>query len=72
MKVIPEKKTIELSRYNLEVLLAKLDGNPASSACTIGKDGWWVKAVEDEAHYTDREPGEMHADTVLAVARGER
>lgn len=67
MKVNLEKKTIELSRYNLEVLLAKLDGNPPGSACTIGKDDWWVKAVEDDEHYSDRAPGEMHPATIQAL-----
>jgi hypothetical protein len=69
VRVFPEKKTIELSRYNIEVLLAKLDGNPPNSACTIGKDDWWVKAVEDHEHYTENPPGEMHPDTVNALAK---
>jgi len=55
---------IELSRRNLTVLLAKLDSNkehPGSSACTIGAPDrpLWVKAVEDEEHYSDRPPGGM-------------
>jgi len=55
--------------------LAKLDYNrdrdlgilplardTGASACTIiapGGSGFYVKAVEDEAHYADRAPGEM-------------
>lgn len=68
--------TIELTRRNLEILLAKLDD--PYSARTIQKDGWSVTAFEDipkdvalisgshvvaavenEEHYSDRQPGEM-------------
>ncbi len=54
---------IELTRRNLETLLAKLD-DPLS-ACTLGKageDGGYalVKAVEDAEHYTDRPPGDVY------------
>lgn len=72
--------TIELTRRNLEVLLAKLDDS--LSRRTIIKDGYAVKAVEDgpflpdpgltliadrhavtavenDEHYSDREPGPM-------------
>ena len=57
--------TIELTRRNLLVLLAKLDGNPPNSACTIfdSKGRVAVKAVEDAEHYSDREPGRMAAET---------
>lgn len=58
-----EGQTIVLSRRNLQVLLAKLDGHPADSACTIYKDGFYVKAEEDADHYGDRLPGEMHPET---------
>lgn len=56
---------IELTRRNLLSLLAKLDGNPPYSACTILAPGgtFFVKAVEDAEHYTDRAPGHMHEDT---------
>lgn len=58
---------VELTRTNLQVLLNKLDD--PTSARTIGKqeelgagnDWVYVVAVEDEAHYTDRAPGEMAA-----------
>lgn len=60
--------TIELSRRNLESLLAKLNGNPPNSACTIGgESGIWIRAVENEEHYADRPAGPMHPDTERAV-----
>lgn len=50
---------VTLSRRNLQTLLAKLDGHPTDSACTIqgGTDAWglFVKAEEDEVHYKHRE-----------------
>lgn len=49
--------TIELTRRNLQTLLAKLD-DPKSFR-TIARDGIAVKAVEDDDHYSDRAPGEM-------------
>jgi len=48
---------VELSRRNLEVLLAKLD-DPVSER-TIWQPGLYVKAVENEVHYADRAPGDM-------------
>lgn len=54
---------IILSRRNLRVLLAKLDGFPTGSACAIYKDGFYVRAEEDAAHYGDRLPGEMVPET---------
>jgi hypothetical protein len=55
-----EHPTVELTRRNLETLLAKLSdplsvktllsGNENGSRC-------YVKAVEDDAHYADRAPG---------------
>jgi hypothetical protein len=77
MKVIPEEHTIELTRRNLLSLLAKLDGNPPNSACTIGepigaagsfeRPMWFVKAVEDVEHYADRPPGPMVEETERAL-----
>jgi hypothetical protein len=62
---------VELSRKNLESLLAKLNGNPAISACTIERDtneGYLiVHAVEDSVAYADRPAGAMHEDTEAAV-----
>lgn len=56
---------MELTRRNLNALLAKLDGNPPNSACTIvaPEGGFYVKAVEDAEHYANRAPGVMHPDT---------
>lgn len=57
---------LELSRRNLEVLLAKL-GDPASARTLIktGKDGDIVEvvAVEDSHHYSDRPPGAVYMPT---------
>lgn len=55
--------TVELTRRNLQSLLAKLDGNPPNSACTIFGQGVYVKAVENEEHYGRRPPGPMHEAT---------
>lgn len=50
---------VELTRRNLEILLAKLD-DPASLRMIVdGETGFSVKAVENEEHYADRAPGEM-------------
>lgn len=56
-----------LSRRNLEALIAKLDGYPLDSHCTIERDGIYVKAEPDEIHYADRIPGEMHTSTELRM-----
>lgn len=74
MKVDIEDRsiTVELTRRNLETLLAKLDGNPPDSLCTIAKGepsyGWvYVRAVENEAHYSDRPAGRMHPNTEASL-----
>lgn len=62
-----EGNTIVLSRRNLVALLAKLDGFPSASACTIGggseAPGVYVRAEEDDVHYRYRAAGRMHPDT---------
>ncbi len=68
---------VVLSRRNLRTLLAKLDGNPPGSLCTIGVPPQYglfeVKAEEDEPHYADeaREfrgvAGRMHPATERAL-----
>jgi len=70
---------IVLSRRNLLTLLAKLDGHPPDSACTIGgHDGgrdYEVKAETDEVHYSGRPaPGPMIEATeeYLATLRPRR
>lgn len=69
-----EGKSMILSRRNLMSLLAKLDGSPPRSRCTIigGSEalGWTVVAEEDEVHYADRYPGEMHPQTEEALRHG--
>ena len=70
MKVDPFHQKIELTRRNLLALLAKLDGNPPDSACTISKSRWQIKAVEDDEHYSDRRPGRMHEATEAVVRAG--
>ena len=55
---------VELTRRNLLALLAKLDGHPQDSACTISKDGVYIKAVHDFEHYGGGvDPGSMHPET---------
>jgi hypothetical protein len=52
--------TLELTRRNLTTLLAKLD-DPLSVRTLLSPCGKiYVKAVEDDRHYGDREPGEMY------------
>lgn len=60
-----DRPVLELTRRNLEGLLAKLD-DPNSARTLIDPD--WVievKAVEDAEHYTDRLPGFMLTKGVL-------
>lgn len=75
VRAIVKRETIlvELTRRNLQVLLAKLDGNPPGSFREITRfadnspDWIVVRAVEDEVHYHDRAPGQMHPDTEAAI-----
>jgi hypothetical protein len=64
---IPEQKhlwcSLELTRRNLQALLDKLD-DPASVKTLIDKDNRIaVIAVDDDAHYSDRQPGEVFMPT---------
>jgi len=61
---------VTLSRRNLLTLLAKLDGHPSNSACSIflpGDDGpgLLVRGEENDSHYGKRlaPPGAMHPET---------
>lgn len=64
---------VTLSRRNLLSLLAKLDGHPPDSACTIVSPSFYdvkvlVSGEEDEVHYASAErlglaAGPMHPDT---------
>jgi len=58
MKYIPgDRPVLELTRRNLTVLLDKLD-DPLSQRSLMDGDGYIiVKAVEDDEHYANREPG---------------
>lgn len=74
---------IALSRRNIMALLAKLDGNPPHSRCTIWKSfppseddpdpsrkEIWVSAEEDDVHYKKTEyptPGKLHISTENAI-----
>lgn len=67
------KIEVTLSRKNILTLLAKLDGNPPDSACTIvggdGAIGLIMRAEEDDVHYAElgRPAGIMHPDTEDAI-----
>ena len=76
------REFVVLSRRNLLSLLAKLDGHPPGSACTIGggtdAPGLWVMAEEDEKHYADRvvpegmaKWGPMHPSTEQKIRQRE-
>lgn len=73
MRIIESSHRVELTRRNLLSLLAKLDGYPKDSACTIARtaeDGinmWYIHAVEDSEHYTDQAPGAMVHETEVAI-----
>lgn len=58
---------VELTRRNLMSLLAKLNGSPPNSVCTLIDPDHQiaVRAVEDAMHYEaeGRAPGLMHEDT---------
>ena len=69
LEIIGSVTYVTLSRRNLKTLLAKLDGFPPDSVCTISKDEGdhylYVIAEEDDVHYNRPEggPGPMHPDT---------
>lgn len=67
---------VTLSRRNLLVLLAKLDGNPRDSLCTIAAPKIYGKVIvtaeEDDEHYAHpsrhgADPGLMHPDTEATI-----
>ncbi len=76
MKYIPNETigpiqlpVIELTRRNLEVLLAKLD-NPESRKTLIDPEyEVAVRAVEDDEHYADRAPGATKEEIDAYIAR---
>lgn len=66
------EKHLVLSRRNLVSLLAKVDGSPPDSFCTITggseAEGWAISVEPDEVHYATRLAGPMHPDTEDAIA----
>lgn len=68
---LDEDGAIVLSRSNLLALIAKLDGYPLDSACTLvggsSAPGVKLKAEEDEVHYKDRNRGSYHISTELRI-----
>ncbi len=72
-----------LSRRNVETLLAKLDGYPPDSACTIVgpalyDEAFAVTAEEDCPHYDHESRGEvrgeagtMHPDTEIEIGNAD-
>ncbi len=52
--------TVELTRRNLEALLAKLDDAKSVRILIDREDKVAVRAVEDETHYSDRPPGVVY------------
>lgn len=51
---------LELTRRNLETLLAKLDDPQSARTLIDGETGLLVVAVEDDEHYSDRAPGMVY------------
>ena len=75
-----EELRLVVSRRNLRALLAKLDGHPPGSACTLIAPAHYglvlISAEEDEVHYANLErvsagigevPGSMHSDTEVIL-----
>lgn len=54
------RPTLELSRDILQSLLAKLDDPNSTRRLICPGNAVEVKAVEDDEHYSDREPGAMY------------
>lgn len=70
---------VVLSRRNLLALLAKLDGHPPNSLCTLVSPSFYPPAVvvaeEDDYHYAHpsreyADPGTIHPDTEEAMYHG--
>ena len=59
---------VELTRRNLVVLLSKLDRSDSAKTLMTG-GSFFVRAVEDDAHYADRTPGPMHPDDEAKAAQ---
>ncbi len=55
--------TVELTERNLNALLAKLSDPLSVRTLVDGENRVAVRAVPDEAHYADRDPGQMYMPT---------
>lgn len=51
---------LELTRRNLETLLAKLDDPLSARTLLEGETGFAVTAVENDEHYANRAPGTVY------------
>ena len=60
-----EKNKLVIGERNAKALLAKLNGYPENSACTIATQdyGFFLTIEPDEVHYADRNPGIMCEET---------
>lgn len=71
MKYLPRSDhgvpVVELTRRNLEVLLAKLDDPGSARTIIDGEHHIAVRAVENDDHYHDRAPGVMWMPTTREV-----
>lgn len=54
---------VELTRRNLETLLDKLEDEASSRTLVSPGNHVRVRAVENDAHYSDRQPGEVYMPT---------
>ena len=67
------KLRLVVSRRNVLSLLAKLDGYPPGSRCTLGggsdADGIELAIEEDDVHYKDRPAGRMIGETELRTTK---
>lgn len=64
-----EENKLVISERNARALLAKLEGYPEESACTIGtpEGDFWLQIEPDEVHYKDRPAGIMHFATEVRL-----
>lgn len=60
---------VELTRRNLLALLSKLDEETSLKILVDGDQILYVKAVEDEEHYRDRDPGPMTPETEASIKK---
>lgn len=60
-----EGNNLFISERNAKALLAKLEGYPKYSFCTIATHDleFFLTIEPDEIHYADRDPGKMNSET---------